>query len=122
MNRRLQYSILVADLLWIAAACDFVYGMQNELTGNLPGLFQWAYTLAAFSIWSALSVSKKLEGFHGGWYFPRVCAQVMVAVISLTGSLLILAFSFRQLYLLRALLELGGILSIGLIGIRCLVH
>src|SRR5882672_12702487 len=98
MNRGLQYSILMADLLWIAAACGFTHWMQNEPTGNLPGFFQWACVLAALLIWSVLSVSKKLEGFRGGWYFPRVCAQVMVAVFSLTGSLLILALSFRQFY------------------------
>src|SRR6266849_5806313 len=101
MNRMLQYSILIADLLWIAAACGFIHWTQNGPTGNLSGFFQWAYLLAALSIWSVLSVSKKLEGFRGGWYFPRVCAQVMVAVFSLTGLLLILALSFRQFHLLR---------------------
>ncbi len=122
MNRRLQYSILIADLLWIAAACGFIYWMQSKPTGSLPGFFQWVYVLAALSIWSALSVSEKLEGFRGGWHFPRVCAQVMVAVFGLTGSLLILALSLRQVHLLRALFLLVGVLPVGLIGIRCLVR
>src|SRR5437899_7353779 len=122
MNRRLQYSILIADLLWIAAACGFTYWTQNKPTGNLPELFQWVYVLAALSIWSVLSVSEKLEGFRGGWHFPRVCAQVMVAVFGLTGSLILLALSLRQLHLLRALFVLAAVLPVGLIGIRCFVR
>ncbi len=122
MNRRLQYSILIADLLWIAAACGFTYWTQDKPTGSLPGFFQWVYVLAALSIWFVLSVSEKLEGFRGGWHFPRVCAQVMVAVFSLTGSLLLLALSLRQFHLLRALFVLVGVLPVGLIGIRCFVR
>src|SRR5258708_38241898 len=98
MDHRLQYSILAADLLWIAAACGFTHWAQNGPPGNLPGLFQWANVLAALSIWSALYVGKKLEGFRGGWYFPRVCAQVTVAVAYLIGSLLILTFTLGQPY------------------------
>ena len=122
MNRRLQYSILAADLLWIAAACGLTHRAQNQPIGSFSGFFQWVYVLTALSIWSVLYMSKKLEGFRGGWHFPRVCAQVTVAVFYLVGSLLILTFTFRQSYGLRALLELGCLLPAGLISIRCLVR
>src|SRR5882724_11720311 len=121
MNRRLQYSILTADLLWIATACGFTHWAQKG-SGTSPGLFQWANVLAALLIWSLLYVGKKLEGFRGGWHFPRVCAQVTVAVAYLIGSLLMLTFTFGRPYELRELFALGSLVPIGLIGIRCLVR
>src|SRR5262245_43858133 len=64
MNRKLQYSILGADLIWMAVVFFFAIPLHNgqgaNLTRwNLPALF------VAFSIWTVLYFSKKLEGLRG---------------------------------------------------------
>jgi putative colanic acid biosynthesis UDP-glucose lipid carrier transferase len=120
MNRRLQCAILAADLLWIIAASGFTHWVRSGSAGNQPGPFEPVFVLAALSIWSVLYVSKQLEGFRGGWHFPRVCAQVTVAVFYLMGSLLVLAFLLGQADGPRELLGLGCVLPAGLIAIRCL--
>jgi lipopolysaccharide/colanic/teichoic acid biosynthesis glycosyltransferase len=120
MNRRLQCAILAADLLWIIAVSGFTHWVRSGPAGNQPGSFEPVLVLAALSIWSVLYVSKQLEGFRGGWHFPRVCAQVTVAVFYLMGSLLVLTFLLGQPDGLRELLGLGCLLPAGLIAIRCL--
>jgi lipopolysaccharide/colanic/teichoic acid biosynthesis glycosyltransferase len=120
MNRKLQYSILGADLIWMAAAFLFAIPLHNgqgaNLTRwNLPAL------LVAFSIWTVLYFSKKLEGFRGGWYFPSVFSQVVVGVFYLMSSLLGLTFLAGYSYPRSALLWLACLLPTGFIAIRCLV-
>jgi len=117
MNRKLQYSILAADLLWVAMT--FAFSLRNGRSWSigalkLPGL------LFASSIWTVLYFSKKLEGFRGGWYFPSVFAQVIVGVIYLICSLLGLALLANYSYPRFAVLYLACLLPAGFTTIRCL--
>lgn len=118
MNRKLQYSILCADLLWMTLAFVFALSSQNgrwNFTGpDLPVLFM------ASSIWTVLYFSKKLEGFRGGWYFPSVFSQVMVGVFYLITSLLGLALLAKYCYSRSVLLSLACLLPAGFLAIRCL--
>ncbi|HTC93248.1 MAG TPA: sugar transferase [Terriglobales bacterium] len=121
MNRKLQYSILGADLLWIAIV--FIYSLRGAEAVSAAGILQLVYfpaILIACSIWAVLYFRKKLEGFRGGWYFPSVFAQVIVGVFYLVGSLLVLALLTNHYYSRSALLYLVCLLPAGFITIRCL--
>src|SRR5882762_5440618 len=95
MNQKLKYSILAADLLWIAAAFEAAQTIQSRLILGRAGLPQALYApavLLAASIWTLLYFREKLEGFGGGRWFPTVFAQVTTAVIYLLGALLVFGF------------------------------
>ena len=122
MNRKLQYLILGADLLWIAVVFIFAYSLQNgaamgRAVALLPGHFP--AILIAASLWVVLYFRKRLEGFHGGWNLPGIFAQVIVGVFYLTVSLLLLGFATHY-YSLPVLLYFAGLLPPGFVGVRCL--
>jgi len=119
MNRQLRYSILVADLGWVAIACFITDWMQQSLNGASPRLLRLGYLAAGLSLWSILYLSKNLEGFRDGWHLPRVCAQVIVGVGCLMGTLLVLSPLVPQPYSLGRLLDLGLLIATGFIGVRC---
>jgi lipopolysaccharide/colanic/teichoic acid biosynthesis glycosyltransferase len=123
MNLKLRCFVLGADLICIAAGCAAANGLQGGTAFAGPARsFQWIYMLAAFCVWSVLYMSKKLEGFQGGWHIPRISAQVTVGVLYTMGSSLGLMFLFDRFYSLRALLGQALVLLLGFIGIRCLVR
>jgi len=123
MNRKLQYTILAADLLWISTALVLAQALRNADPPGTTGLLHFVdlpVIVAASSIWMVLYFRRKLEGFRGGWYFPSVFAQVVVGVLYLIGCLLAFAFLVNYHYPWPALLYLGCLLAAGFIGIRCL--
>jgi lipopolysaccharide/colanic/teichoic acid biosynthesis glycosyltransferase len=127
MNSRIRQSVLLLDLLWIAAAFTFAYEVRYEYLGF--GLQSWSSFReflpavgAALLIWTFLYLSKNLEGFRGGWHLPTVFSQIVVAVFYLMTSLLALAFLQKHYYSRLLLLYLACLLPIGLIAIRCLMR
>jgi lipopolysaccharide/colanic/teichoic acid biosynthesis glycosyltransferase len=123
MNRKLQYAILGADLLWIGGA--FVFA-DLLCSGPSSGRARFAApfvdgpaVLTALLVWIVLYFSKKLEGFCRGWHLPSVFAQMTVGVCYLIGALLVLALFARYDYSWAELLCVGGLLPLGFIGIRC---
>lgn len=123
MNRKLQYAILTADLLWIGAAFVFAHLLCNETAivraGFSARLIHIPAVLAAFLIWIVLYFGKRLEGFCRGWHLPSVFAQVTVGVCCLMGALLLLALCAKYDYSWAEFLCLGTLLPVGLIAIRC---
>ena len=123
MNQKLRYSILAADLLWIAAASAAAHILQNGLTvgrAELPRTFYAPEILLIASIWTVLYSRQRLEGFGGGRWFPSVLAQVTTAVIYLLGALLVFAFLRNNGDSRLELVYIGTLLPLGFIAIRCL--
>jgi len=123
MNQKLRYSILAADLLWIAAASAAAHILQNGLTVGRAELSRTLYApeiLLVASIWTVLYSRQRLEGFGGGRWFPSVLAQVTTAVIYLLGALLVFAFLWNNGDSRLELVYIGTLLPLGFIAIRCL--
>jgi lipopolysaccharide/colanic/teichoic acid biosynthesis glycosyltransferase len=123
MNQKLRYSILAADLLWIAPASAAAHILQNGLTvgrAELPRTFYAPEILLIASIWTVLYSRQRLEGFGGGRWFPSVLAQVTTAVIYLLGALLVFAFLWNNGDSRLELVYIGTLLPLGFIAIRCL--
>jgi len=121
MNRRLRYAILSADLLWIAAVfmlAQRLWSVPAAGAGSRSTLVHLPPILAAISIWVLLYFTKKLDCFSRGWHLPSVCAQVTVAVVYLTGSLLALALCVKYDYSRSALPYIPGLLPLGFVSIR----
>src|SRR6202022_3724179 len=127
MNRTIRKSILVLDWFWISTAFSFAYALRYKYFGF--GVESWTSfrdflpaLASALLIWTALYLSKNLEGFRGGWHLPTVFSQIVVAVFYLMAFLLALAFLQRHYYSRLLLLYLACLLPIGLITIRCLTR
>ena len=123
MNRQLRYTILTADLLWIAAAFLFTHLLRKESLLDRDGMLgtrHAAAILAALFTWAMLFFGKRLEGFRSGWALPNMFAQVTVGVCYLMGLLLMLASFTKASYSRLDLLYFGCLLPVGFIGARVL--
>lgn len=123
MNQKLRYSILAADLLWIAAVLQVAQIIQDRLflwrAGALPGSHASAFLLA-LSIWTILYLRERLDGFGGERWFPTVFAQVTTGVIYILGALLVFAFFSKNHDSRLELLYMGTLLPLGFMAIRSL--
>jgi lipopolysaccharide/colanic/teichoic acid biosynthesis glycosyltransferase len=124
MNRTIRKSILVLDWFWISTAFSFAYALRYKYFGF--GVESWKSfsdflpaLASALLIWTALYLSKNLEGFRGGWHLPTVFSQILVGVFYLMAFLLALAFLQRHYYSRLLLLYLACLLPVGLVAIRC---
>jgi lipopolysaccharide/colanic/teichoic acid biosynthesis glycosyltransferase len=127
MNQRIRQSVLLLDLVWIAAAFALAYVLRYayvEIGSETWTSFRefLPAVASALLIWTFLYLSKNLEGFKGGWHLPTLFSQIVVAVFFLMAFLLALAFLQRHYYSRLLLFYLGCLLPIGLIGIRCLAR
>jgi lipopolysaccharide/colanic/teichoic acid biosynthesis glycosyltransferase len=125
--RNIRYSILVADVLWVLGALGLGIGLRYAGTGgagDFAAHFQ-AYklmVLAAVVAWTFLSFEMTLDGFKGGWHFPAILSQVVVAVLILMVVLLAFAFITHHFYSRLVLFYFVLFLIPGLVGVRCLVR
>jgi lipopolysaccharide/colanic/teichoic acid biosynthesis glycosyltransferase len=123
MNRKLQYAILISDLLWIGSAFVFADFLCNEAgivgAGSTARHVHFPAVAVAFLVWTGLYFSTRLEGFCRGWHLPSVFAQVIVGACFLLGALMLLAVCLKYDYSWAELLCLGGMLPLGFIAIRC---
>src|SRR5260370_19798336 len=119
MNRKLQYAILGADLLWIGGTFTVADLLSNGSIIGRPGSavtpFHFSAVLVALSVWIVLYFSKKLEGFCRGWHLPSVFAQVTVGVFYLMGAAFVLALCGKHDRSTAVLLCVGGLLPLGFI-------
>jgi lipopolysaccharide/colanic/teichoic acid biosynthesis glycosyltransferase len=127
MNRTIRKSILVFDWFWISIAFSFAYALRYKYLGF--GVESWKSfsdflpaLASALLIWTALYLSKNLEGFRGGWHLPTVFSQILVGVFYLMTFLLAFAFLQRHYYSRLLLLYLACLLPVGLVAIRCAVR
>src|SRR5262245_46855598 len=95
VNRKLQYAILISDLLWISAAllCTafLCSGAGIFSAGSTTQPVPMPAIAVAILVWIPLYFSKRLEGFCRGWHLPSIIAQVTVGACCLLGALLVLA-------------------------------
>jgi lipopolysaccharide/colanic/teichoic acid biosynthesis glycosyltransferase len=123
MNRKLQYTILSADLLWMGAAFVLAHVLGHGAGIGSQGSATWfvhiAAVVTALLVWTVLFFRKKLEGSSRGWHVPSIVAQVTVGVCYLMAIMLAPAIVARIEVPLAALLYLGGLLPLGFIAIRC---
>ena len=127
MNHTIRKSILVLDWFWISTAFSFAYALRYKYFGF--GVGSWTSfrdflpaLASALLIWTALYLSKNLEGFRGGWHLPTVFSQILVGVFYLMAFLLALAFLQRHYYSRLLLLYLACLLPVGLVAIRCVAR
>jgi lipopolysaccharide/colanic/teichoic acid biosynthesis glycosyltransferase len=127
MNQTIRKSILVLDLFWISTAFSIAYAFRYKYLGF--SMHSWTsfrdflpVLVSALLIWTALYLSKNLEGFRGGWHLPTVFSQVVVGVFYLMAFLLALAFLQRHYYSRLVLLYLACLLPVGLVAIRCVAR
>lgn len=123
MNRKLRYGILAADLLWVTTACILAHLLRFRLlpaatTTSASPRFYVAAIGTALVVWAFLYFNKNLEGFSGGWHFPTICSQIIVAVLYLMASLPAIGFLTKTNYSRLALFFSGLFLPVGLISIR----
>ena len=125
MNQKLRYSILAADLLWIAAAFEAVQILQNGPIAGRAAFPQVLYAPAVLltsSIWTVLYFREILDGFGGERWFPAVFAHVTTAVVYILGGLLIFRFLSKNHDSRLELLYMGTLLPLGFTGIRSLAR
>ena len=123
MNRRLQQSLLVADLLWIAISMGLATILARRLSPDPGTLLHHLYApslVVAALIWTVLYFSKDLQSFCRGWYLPSVFAQAFVGDAYLIGSLLIFALLTQHSYSRTEILYLSCLLPAGFIATRCI--
>lgn len=118
--------ILGSDLIWLAismlSACVMRYGLTIT---ELP-----SYTLLVFSImllqaaivWIFLWTRLGLDGFRGGWRFPAVFSQIILAVSVLMGTVLASDYLLRA-YVSRLVAGYFGVMTLtGFVLIRVAAH
>jgi lipopolysaccharide/colanic/teichoic acid biosynthesis glycosyltransferase len=78
--------------------------------------------LEAAIIWSFLSTRLSLDGFRGGWRFPAVLSQLLLAMSIVILTLLASGYMFRA-YVSRLVVGYFGIMTItGFVLIRVAAH
>src|SRR5690348_7103106 len=127
MSNRIRKIVLLLDVSWIVLAFLLAYLLRFEYLEFGPK--SWASFTAflpaigsALLIWTFLYLSQNLDGFAGGWHFPTIFSQVVVAVFYLMVFILSLSFIQKRYYSRLLLFYLACLLPIGFLAIRCLIR
>lgn len=121
-TRRLEFWMLLADLVWIAGAfliSDLLrYGLTwtPDERGLIHSLMPFAVTTAI--IWIGLSFFMQMDGFRGGWKFSTVFSHVLFGTCCTTAVLLTLGYLARSYVSRLALAYFLLLLFGGCLGIR----
>jgi lipopolysaccharide/colanic/teichoic acid biosynthesis glycosyltransferase len=120
--RYLRQSILAADMVGIALAmmgADLLrYGTHWDLTDRLSIHALLPYLVLSWVTWLTLSSWMRLDCFSGGWRFPAVVSQLLVAIVCLMSSLLTMSYLAKHLVSRLALGYFAVLLFIGFLIIR----
>ena len=123
--RRISAWILAFDLIWIALALGISfmirYGLDWGIAGS-PFLSLAPFLIATCVVWTFLSSTLNLDGFHGGWRLPAVVSHVVSALLCTMAILLALAYLARNYMSRLVLLYFGLLLLAGFITIRCIAY
>ncbi len=119
--------ILASDLLWIlgalAVAIRLRYASSSEGTGFGAHIQQYALmVLIAVAAWTFLYFEMDLDGFKGGWHFPAVFSELLVADALLMIVVLATAFLTQHYYSRLVLIYFALLLVLGLATIRVLAR
>jgi len=114
--------ILVADLAWLLFAFlgaePLRYDNVWSTAGRAAGEALLPFLAGAAILWFFLSSWMKLDCFRGGWRFPAVVSQVLLAVLSLMFVLLAADYLWRGHVSRLALGYFGILLFLGFVSIR----
>jgi lipopolysaccharide/colanic/teichoic acid biosynthesis glycosyltransferase len=118
--------ILGSDLVWLTismlSACLMRYGSTLTTLPNSTLLVFSVTTLEAAIMWIFLWTRFGLDGFRGGWRFPAVLSQLLVAVSVLMVTVLASGYLFRA-YVSRLVAAYFGVTTVmGFVLIRVAAH
>lgn len=121
-TRRLEFWILLADLVWIAGAFFLADLLRFGFTWtpheriSIDALMPFA--VATAFIWIGLSSFMQMDGFRGGWKFSAVFSHVLFGTCCTTAVLLTLGYLARSYVSRLALAYFLLLLFWGCLGIR----
>jgi len=121
-TRKLEWWILLADLVWIAGALlisdllRFGFTWTADERVSIHALFPFA--VATIVIWTALSFFMQMDGFRGGWKLSTVFSHLLIGTCFTTVVLLTSGYLFRSYVSRLALGYFLGLLFSGCLGIR----
>lgn len=114
--------ILAADLAWSLLAFLGAEALRYDGVWNPVGRAASESLLPFLAgtaiLWFFLSSWMKLDCFRGGWRFPAVVSQVLLAVLCLMFVLLSAGYLWRGYVSRLALGYFGILLFLGFVGIR----
>jgi len=124
MAQKYRFTILMLDLVWIVLAFFLAYALRyHRLDFSLESAlsFRILYSIIASAvlIWALLSLSRSLDGFHGGWQLSTIVSRLTIGLFYLMVFLFALGFVTRDYYSRLLLLYLPFLLFAGFILIRC---
>ena len=122
-----RYWILAADVLWLFGALEIAIklryagaGASADFNAHFEAYF--LLVLVAVVVWSLLYFEMELDGFRGGWHFPAILSQLIVAEAFLMVALLAVAFLTRHYYSRLVLTYFAIFLVLGLVAVRFLAR
>jgi len=118
----IRRAILLADLGWIAIGMGLAYLLRYGWVWNGPDegsvLTFVPHLVVTLGLWLLFSSWRELDGFRGGWYYPAIFSQLLVAISLLIITLLAVAYLRRE-YVSRLVLGYFGLLLfVGFVLIR----
>jgi lipopolysaccharide/colanic/teichoic acid biosynthesis glycosyltransferase len=120
--RNLSSGILISDLLWsvlaMVGALALRYGAELSHAGFRILAAQASFLVAAWVIWTLLSLFLALDGFEGGWRLSAVVSQLLLAVGGLMLVLLAGGYLFASYVSRLTLVYFGVLLFVGFALIR----
>jgi lipopolysaccharide/colanic/teichoic acid biosynthesis glycosyltransferase len=121
-QRRLSVAVLIADLVWSAAAMGAAlalrYGVHWRSLDKDSALHLLPFLGAAWLIWALFSLLLPLDGFRGGWRLSASVSQLLLAVSGLMLILLSGGYLFRGYASRLALVQFGLLLFLGFVLLR----
>ena len=122
-TRKLEFWILLADLVWIVLAflsADLLrYGLTWSWGERLAIRALLPFVIATCGCWVALSLVMHMDGFRGGWRMSAMLSQLFLG-LSCTIALVTMLGYFSRNYVSRlALTYFMFLLGAGFAGIRC---
>lgn len=118
--------ILTSDLVWLTismlSACLMRYGSSLTIQPTSTLLVFSTMLAEAAIIWIVLWTRLGLDGFRGGWSFPAVVSQILLAASIVMVTVLASVYLFRA-YVSRLVVGYFGAMTvIGFVLIRVAAH
>jgi lipopolysaccharide/colanic/teichoic acid biosynthesis glycosyltransferase len=121
-TRIIGHWILIADLAWCVVAFigaeGLRYGRLWDLANRSSTESLLPFLGGTAAVWLLISSWMKLDCFRGGWRFPAVVSQVLLAVLSLMFVLLSAGYLWREYVSRLVLIYFTILLFGGFVGVR----
>lgn len=122
-TRRIEFWILLADLIWIVVAflaADLLrFGLTWSSGERVAIRALLPFAVATCGCWTVLSLVMDMDGFRGGWRMSAMLSQLLLG-LSCTIALVTTLGYFSRNYVSRlALTYFLFLLGTGFVGVRC---